>query len=428
MAATPDMLRAAESARPELAQGASRAETRGESPSEAAAPKRAPAAKRRAPPRLRKRRWGWLVWLLVVAAAAVGVWRLVKGRGAVPVPVTTTAVERGSVRDFVTSVSAGRVVARQEATLRAELAGRVKKLHHRRGERVKAGEPLVTYDTSDLVQRLRAAEAAVPVARAQVGQAEEQARGARARAQRARTLAEGGAIGEAEAEDLEAAARALERAIDTARAAVSQAGANVELARSALDKTVVTAPFAALVLRTAIEEGEVSAPGAPLVELADDSELHIEVDIDEADLGRVSVGMPTDLTFDAFPGERLRGSLRAIAPSVSRDLRGGRSVLVEVTLPADPRLRVGVGADADIIVAVQDGVLFVPPNAVQGRGAERAVFVVEGGFARKREVEVGIATWEAVEVTSGLEEGERIVASLSASPVNDGDLVEAQAR
>ncbi|MCC6525829.1 MAG: efflux RND transporter periplasmic adaptor subunit [Polyangiaceae bacterium] len=378
--------------------------------------------------RLRRRRFGWLVWLVVLGAVGFGAVRLLGGRGQAPLPVTTATVERGSVRDFVTSVSAGRVVGKQEATLRAEIAARVLKLHHRRGERVKLGELLVSYDASDLLQRLHTAEASVPLARAQVAQADEQAWSAWDRARRARSLAVGGALPQAEADDLEAAARALERAADTARAGVAQAEANVELAKSGLSKTVVTAPFAGLVVRTAVEEGEVSAPGAPIVELADDRELHLEVEIDESDLGRVAVDMPTDLTFDAFPGERLRGKLRAVAPSVSRDVRGGRSVLLEVSLPEDKRLRLGMSADADVIVAVRDAVLFVPPNAVQGRGAERAVFVVENGVATRRTVEVGIATWEAVEVTSGLEPGEQVVASLLASPVNDGDKVEAQAR
>ncbi|MBI4950729.1 MAG: efflux RND transporter periplasmic adaptor subunit [Myxococcales bacterium] len=378
--------------------------------------------------RLRRRRFGWLVWLVVLGAVGFGVVRLLKGRGQAPLTVATAVVERGSVRDFVTSVSAGRVVGKQEATLRAEIAARVLKLHHRRGERVKLGELLVSYDASDLLQRLHAAEASVPLARAQVAQADEQAWSAWDRARRARSLAVQGALPQAEADDLEAAARALERAADTARAGVAQAEANVELAKSGLSKTVVTAPFAGLVVRTAVEEGEVSAPGAPIVELADDRELHVEVEIDEADLGRVAVDMPTDLTFDAFPGERLRGKLRAVAPSVSRDVRGGRSVLLEVTLPEDKRLRLGMSADADVIVSVRDAVLFVPPNAVQGRGAERAVFVVDQGVATRRTVEVGIATWEAVEVTSGLEAGELVVASLLASPVNDGDKVEAQAR
>ena len=62
------------------------------------------------------------------------------------------------------------------------------------------------------------------------------------------------------------------------------------------------------------------------------------------------------------------------------------------------------------------------------RGAERTVFVVENGVARKRTIEVGIATWEAVEVKKGLSGGEQVVASLSARELADGARVDVRAR
>jgi len=370
--------------------------------------------------RLRKRRWGWLVWIAVIAAAAAGALWLARGRAAAPVPVSTMRVSRGAVRDFVTSAAAGRVAARQEATLRAEIAGKVQKVHRRRGDRVNAGEPLITYDAAELKERARVADAAVALARAQVLQAEQNAANVDVNLARANRLRESGAIAVAEADTLDGQQKAMARAADAARAGVSQAMASAQLARVALGKAVVLAPFAGTVLVTSVDEGETTAPGAPLLELADVSELHVDAEIDEADLGRVKIEMPADITFDAFPGERIRGTLSEIAPSVTRDLRGDRSVAVDVALPADPRLRVGMSADVDIIVAVREDALFIPPNAVQGRGAERAAFVVKGGVVHKRVIEVGISTWEAVEIRSGLAEGEEVVTSLSSAQVADG--------
>jgi HlyD family secretion protein len=181
------------------------------------------------------------------------------------------------------------------------------------------------------------------------------------------------------------------------------------------------------VLTTSIEEGESTAPGAPLLQLADVSALHVDAEIDEGDLGRIAVGMPVDVTLDAFPGERLRATLEEIAPSVTRDPRGGRSVAIKVALPPDERLRVGMSADVDVIVAVREDTVFVPPTAVQGRGAERVVYVVKDGVAHKRTIEVGIATWEAVEVKSGLSQGEAVVTSLSTAQMSDGARVTAKA-
>jgi HlyD family secretion protein len=388
-------------------------------PAQAApAPMKPPAA--RPAPRLRKRKWGRLVWLAVVAALAIGGWQWSRTREAEAVPVSTIAVQRGTVRDFVTSVAAGRVSARQEATLRAEIAARVMKIHHRRGDRVKAGEPLVSYDAAELDRRVKAAQAGVALARAQTLQAQTSAATAEANAERVRKLRATGAIAEAEADNQEGQAKALLRGAEAAQAGVSQAMANVELARVAAGKAIVLAPFSGVVLTTAVEAGETAAPGAPLLQLADTSELHVDLEIDEADLGRIAVGMPAEVSLDAFPGVKIEGKVTEIAPSVTRDPRGGRSVALDVAVPPDARLLVGMSAEVDIIVAVRENTVWLPPNAVLGRGAERTVFVVENGVVKKRAVDVGIATWEAVEVKRGLSGGERVVASLATLQLSDG--------
>jgi HlyD family secretion protein len=182
---------------------------------------------------------------------------------------------------------------------------------------------------------------------------------------------------------------------------------------------VVRAPFAGTVISTAVEVGETTAPGGVICQLADTSALHVDAELDEADVGRVSVGMPVDVTLDAFPGERIRGKLTEVAPSVARDARGGRSVNVDVALPADPRLRVGMSADVDVIVSTRENTLFVSPNAVVGRGTDRSVYLVTDGVAHLRKVDVGVSTWEAVEIKGGLSEKDQVVSSLSSSKMQD---------
>jgi RND family efflux transporter MFP subunit len=183
---------------------------------------------------------------------------------------------------------------------------------------------------------------------------------------------------------------------------------------------VLRAPFSGVVLTTHVEEGEVTAPGAPMVSLADTSSFHVDADLDEADLGRVREGMAAEVVLDAFPTERLPGRVTELAPSVTQDLRGQRSVAIRVALAPDPRLRVGMSADVDVVVATRDDAVHVPPNAVLGRGTDRAVWVVEGTVVRRRRIDVGVATWEAVEVLRGAREGERVVVSLATEQLTDG--------
>jgi HlyD family secretion protein len=79
-----------------------------------------------------------------------------------------------------------------------------------------------------------------------------------------------------------------------------------------------------------------------------------------------------------------------------------------------------MSADVDVVVATRDTVLNVPPTAVMGRGTDRAVYLVEGGVVRRRPIDVGITTWEAVEVTRGLRAGDRVVVTLNVEGLADG--------
>jgi HlyD family secretion protein len=375
--------------------------------------------------RLQKRRWArWTIWILFAVVSTFGGWRVVRSQKATPIAVQVVRVQRGSVRDFVTSVSAGRVTGQKEASIRAEIAGTVRNLHRRRGDHVKKGEPLIGYDPEELRERVRLAETAVTLAQAQALQADQNAMLAESNATRVELLHRKGSVSDADFESSSTQAKALSRGAEAARASVLQAQASLELARTALGKAVVRAPFDGVVLATSVEIGEASVPGTPMLTLADVSELHVDADVDEADVGRVLPAMPVDVTFDAFPGERLRGSVRMIPPSVTRDAHGGRSVSIEVALPADARLLVGMSADVDVIVAVHDGVLWIPPNAVLGRGAERSVYVVTNGVAHKRTIDVGITTWEAVELKRGLSEGDEVVATLGSAQLTDGARVD----
>ena len=226
----------------------------------------------------------------------------------------------------MSSVAAGRVTAGRGATLRAELAGNGVRVFKTRGDRVAAGEVLLEYDQRELRDRIAAARAAVALSRAQAEQARASAGLARRNAARAADLRDRGVGTSVDAENLDGSASVSDRAVRSAEVAGLQAAANVRLAETALRRGVLRAPFAGLILTRAIEQGEVTAPGAPLFTLAEVSRLHVDADLDEVDLGRVREGMAADVTLDAFPGQRFSATLAEIAPSVTRDLRGNRSI------------------------------------------------------------------------------------------------------
>src|SRR5713101_6644718 len=155
----------------------------------------------------RKRRSPWPTRVVLLLALVVGVVALVRALAKKPMPIETATVELGTVKDEVSSSTAGEVMAEKAASVRAELVGRVLAVKHRRGERVKNGEVVVALDTADLDARLQQARAMLLGRRAQVAQAEAHAEAARRTADTEKQLVERGAMASRAAEDAAALAR-----------------------------------------------------------------------------------------------------------------------------------------------------------------------------------------------------------------------------
>lgn len=376
-----------------------------------------------AKPRKRRSRWPMRIALLAGAALFVALApRLFKRK---PVSVEAVKVERATVRDEVSSASAGEVVAERHATVRAELSGRVVAVRHKRGERVKRGESVVQLDPADLAAKVQQAEAALEAQRAQAQQAQAHAEQAQRALARARTLADKGAAAPSALDDAQAAEREAQSAAQAARGLAAQAEATLRAARVARGKAELLAPFDGLLIDVPPEAGDELAPNAPAFEIVDDSKLHVEALIDEADVGRIKLGQPATLRLDALPGATLAGVVSAIGPTVRRDEKGARTVRLDVAVSDLPHaaaagLRAGMSANVDVRVAEKNGVPSLPTNVIVGRGAKRTVYRIDGGIARLTPIELGLSSWERSEIVSGLQPGDQVVATLNVKELADG--------
>lgn len=197
-----------------------------------------------------------------------------------------------------------------------------------------------------------------------------------------------------------------------AQARVDQARVSLEQARQLLEKSIITAPFAGTVVAVNIQEGEMAAAGVPAIVLADLSRFHIDVDVDEVDIGQVQIGQPVSITVDALPGVELSGQVESIAlvPTVQ-----GGVVSYKVTIaidPADAPLRTGMTANARILTKRLDNVLLVPNWAIRfDREAGKAYVEKQVGPDAYEQVEIktGMRNERYSVVLSGLEEGDTVV-------------------
>jgi len=139
--------------------------------------------------------------------------------------------------------------------------------------------------------------------------------------------------------------------IAVSEAQVAQAQAALDAAKAARDKATLTAPFAGTVGAVYVREGEMVAPGQPVMVLGDLTTLRVETtDLDEVDVARVAVGQQAIVTFDAIPERVYAGRVTRISPMAAPGAGGVNYTVIIVLEETDPALRWGMTAFVDIEV------------------------------------------------------------------------------
>jgi len=247
-----------------------------------------------------------------------------------------------------------------------------------------------------------ASEAEIAIAQAAIDATEAQVKAAQAQVDQAR----------AQLETL--LAGASEQEIALAQAQVDQARASLRQAELALDGAVIVAPFDGVVSLVHAELNELIAPNMPVISLIDAAEFHIDVSVDEVDVGQIAVGQRVEITLDAFrEGNILEGTVAYIAPTATMDA-GIVSYLVRIAIgPTDLTLRSGLTANASIITEVREDVVLVPNVAIAIDSESGRKYVDRKTLTgiESVEIETGLTTDLFSEVVSGLNEGDSVVVS-----------------
>ena len=369
--------------------------------------------------------------LVLVAAAlvVVAVTTIVVRARAVPTVqvVTATVGASGSASPGgATSVTAnGYVVARTKASVSAKIAGRLAYLGVSEGSFVRRGDVIARLDNADYQANVSQAEANVASADASVIEAASDRDQLRRDASRIRDIRahNPNLISQ---QDLELAASKAAQAdarFTAAEARKRAAEAALRMARANNENTIIRAPFTGTVLRKDAEVGEVVAPSVgggltrgAVVTMADLSTLEVEVDVNEAYIGRIHGGAPARITLDAYPDTNFRGAVRQVVPTADRQRA---TVQVKVSInDHDPRILPEMGAKVDFLEAatrtagsvtpVRPSVR-VPAAAVATDAGARVVWMVREGRLVRRPVETGPVSGGFLEVRSGLDGGEQLL-------------------
>lgn len=382
------------------------------------------------------------VWLGVGIASVVVVGGVVTAVALQPEPdprelLLTEMIE---VRTVTTTVAAsGEVRATEQRGVKFAVAGEVLSVAVEEGESVAAGDTLATIDSSDLEAAVTAARSSVASARdgvslanlaeAQAQQAINTADQALAAAAQALATAKDATTNRREAIDTaERQIAAAEAQRDTAEyqqarvpgqkaaanAALSSALASLETAEANLDRATLTAPMAGTIVSVAVEEGDqVSLAGPDLFILADLGDFEVTANFSESDIVNIEQGQQVNVDFDALPGESSTGTVTNVGLAGQVDPSGGTLTTYQVTVAVDnppAKLRVGMTAQVNIILAEQADIVAAPVAALNLQGDQTVVNVVtDEGTIIAVPVEVGFQGGNFVEITSGLEGGETVV-------------------
>lgn len=266
-------------------------------------------------------------------------------------------------------------------------------------------------------------QAAYDLLDARIGQASFNAEIARLQLEQARTGAPAGQrnalnarVRQAQAELDRLLAGPTQAEIDRADAQIAQAQTQVDQARAALDRTRIVAPFDGVIASINAQVGGLALLSVPIIEIIDPDPLRLSILVDEIDIRQIRAGMDAVVRLDALPGVELPATLERIG-LVGVNQAGIVSYEVAVRLNgSDPRVRIGMTAEASIVVERRENVPVVPNQFIRldrQRGRAFVNRLLPDGSLNEVEVALGLQGQDRSEIRSGVAIGDALAVDLS---------------
>jgi HlyD family secretion protein len=366
----------------------------------------------------------WSLLAVVIAAIGAIIWHYTRP---VPVEIVIRPVETGQVDKIVANTRAGTVEACRRAKLSPSIGGQIAKLPVKEGDSVSAGQLLLELWNDDLVAQTALAQSEVTSAESRAKSACLQAEVAQREADRQIKLRRSGSASEEQADKTITRAQSLQAECEATRASVQTSRARVGVAKANLDRTRLTAPFNGIIAQINGELSEfvtpspIGIPTPPAVDIVDVSCFYVTAPIDEVDAAAIDVGLPAIISLDAFGDRHFSGRVRRIAPFVLDREKQARTVDVEVEFTRTEdfkHLLAGYSADVEIVLDARKNTLRIPTHAILD-GKRVFVYLPDRKVIRERSIQAGLSNWEYTEVVSGLKPGEQVVVNVDRSGIAD---------
>lgn len=373
----------------------------------------------------------------------------------VEIKVSTEKAEPRTITEVITAN--GKIRPEIEVKISPDVSGEIVELTVREGDEVKTGQLLARIRPDNYISMKDRAEAAVNTAKAQLAnaearqkQVEAQFEQTRLNFERSEKLWEQKAISESEYQTAtstfqvsKADVEAAKQSVRSAEFSVKSAQAGLKEANENLQKTSIFSPMTGTVSQLLVEQGErvvgtAQFSGTEMMRIANLNRMQTLVQVNENDIVRVKLNDTALIEIDAYLGDKFKGVVTEIAKSanvtgLSTDQVTNFEVKILVLENSYVHLHEGeqakkypflpgMSATVDIQTNTRFNVLSVPIQSVTNRAdtlnkeavnepIKEIVFVVESNLAKIREIKTGIQDNNYIEILSGLEEGEEVVAS-----------------
>ncbi|MFO8027500.1 MAG: efflux RND transporter periplasmic adaptor subunit [Opitutales bacterium] len=339
----------------------------------------------------------------------------------------------------------GETVATDSVVIKATKEGPINYCPWREGDKVSAGEKLVEIDrevhraeVQTARSKLKRAEAELADLRAgtrpeEIDQARANVRKWRATLEEARTdyerqkelrtkdftsqqtvdrARERLDVAKAELANAEGKLRMMEAGptgteLAVQEAAVQEASSGLALAEAHLDECVITAPFNGVITEVHVRPGDLAVPRSPLVGMYDPASLVVRFSVPEKHSSAMRQGLELTVTLDSQPGQTFSGRVSRVYPQLNSPLR---TRTVEAGVEEEADLMPNQFARLTLNVESVPNAIMIPREAVVETGGKRIVaFVVSDGRAERRTIELGVERERVVQVTNGIDEGDRVI-------------------
>ena len=388
-----------------------------------------------------------IIILVVLALAGLGAFRAAqvisarkdepkKGRVSQVPLVEVAAITQGLVEEKISR--AGDIVPQAQVTIYSKVQGWVEKINVREGDRVKAGDVLVTLDSREAQATVAQAKASLEAAAArlkqvkatseeavqsQIQQTKANLELAESDLKRAQDLHQKNFIARQQLDEARTKYNVAKANYDLAQNSIRQktweneialAEAQVQLAKATLDlnqaqlaNLIILSPMNGGVTKRYVDPGTMVKDTTPILNLMDLSEMKLVVNVIEREFILLQKGQTVAVTVTAFPNRTFPGRISVITPALELQ---SRTAEIQISIPNPGYvLNPGMFGRAEILLRSDPHATLVPIQALVSQGGKDVVYVVKDGKAFARTVQKGLIKDTFVEIIQGVKGGEKVV-------------------